>query len=48
MQITKGKTGKGKTVKILEKGAFGIEGLKDKGRKLVFQDSKEDIESFFS
>lgn len=43
--ITKGRLEK-ETVKILEKGAFGIEGLKDKGRKLVFQDSKEDIEYF--
>lgn len=43
--ITKGRIEK-EAVKILEKSGFGIGELKDKGRKLVFNDTKEDIRYF--
>ncbi|MEG0329227.1 MAG: ATP phosphoribosyltransferase [Longicatena sp.] len=43
--LTKGRLEKD-TVKILEKSNYGIECLKDKGRQLVFQDSKKDIKYF--
>lgn len=43
--LTKGRLEK-ETVKILDKANFGTEELKDKGRKLVFNDSKEDIKYF--
>lgn len=43
--LTKGRLEKD-TVKILEEIGYGIEELKDKGRKLVFKDSKKDIQYF--
>lgn len=43
--LTKGRIEKD-AVKILEKAGFGIEELKDKGRKLVFEDTKEEIRYF--
>ncbi|MGL4850758.1 MAG: ATP phosphoribosyltransferase [Clostridium sp.] len=43
--LTKGRLEK-ETVKILENVGYGIEELKDKGRKLVFSDTKEDIKYF--
>ncbi len=43
--LTKGRIEKD-AVKIFEKAGFGIEELKDKGRKLVFEDTKEEIRYF--
>ena len=43
--LTKGRIEKD-AVKIFEKAGFGIEELKDKGRKLVFEDPKEEIRYF--
>lgn len=43
--LTKGRLEKA-TVKLLEERGYGIESLKDKGRALVFQDSKKDIRYF--
>lgn len=43
--LTKGRL-ENETVKILEKTGYGVEELKDKGRKLVFQDSIKDIRYF--
>ena len=43
--LTKGRIEKD-AVKIFEKAGFGIEQLKDKGRKLVFEDTKEEIKYF--
>lgn len=43
--LTKGRIEKD-AIKILEKANFGVEELKDKGRKLVFNDTKEDIRYF--
>lgn len=43
--LTKGRLEK-EAVKIFEKAGFGIDELKDKGRKLVFKDSKYDINYF--
>lgn len=43
--ITKGRIEK-EAVKILEKSGLGIDELKDKGRKLVFKDTNEEIEYF--
>lgn len=43
--LTKGRLEK-EAVKIFEKAGFGINELKDKGRKLVFKDSKYDINYF--
>lgn len=43
--MTKGRLEKD-TVSILEHNAYGIESLKNKGRQLVFQDSKKDIRYF--
>lgn len=43
--ITKGRIEKG-AVEILEKSGLGIDELKNKGRKLVFNDTKEDIRYF--
>ena len=43
--LTKGRLEKD-TVKLLDKANYGTEELKDKGRKLVFQDSKKDIKYF--
>ncbi|WP_194189734.1 ATP phosphoribosyltransferase [Clostridium chrysemydis] len=43
--LTKGRLEKD-TVNILEKVGYGVEELKDKGRKLVFKDNKKDIEYF--
>lgn len=43
--LTKGRLEK-ETVKILDKANFGTEELKDKGRKLVFNDTKKDIKYF--
>lgn len=43
--LTKGRLEKA-TVKLLEERGYGIESLKDKGRALVFQDTKKDIRYF--
>ena len=43
--LTKGRLEK-ETVKLLDKADYGTEELKDKGRKLVFKDTKEDIKYF--
>ena len=43
--LTKGRLEQ-ETVKILDKANFGIRELKNKGRKLVFKDDKEDIKYF--
>lgn len=43
--ITKGRLEK-ETISILEKVGYGINELKDKGRKLVFNDTKEDLKYF--
>ncbi|MBP3852972.1 MAG: ATP phosphoribosyltransferase [Erysipelotrichaceae bacterium] len=43
--LTKGRLEK-KTVAMLEACGYGIEALKDKGRALVFSDSKKDIRYF--
>lgn len=43
--LTKGRLEKD-TVEILGNMGYGIEELKDKGRKLVFKDSKKDIQYF--
>ncbi|MBE6047372.1 MAG: ATP phosphoribosyltransferase [Clostridium sp.] len=43
--LTKGRLEK-ETVKLLDKAMYGTEELKDKGRKLVFKDTKEDIKYF--
>ena len=45
--LTKGRLEK-KTVEMLEKSGYGIESLQDKGRALVFQDSKKDIQYFLA
>ena len=43
--LTKGRLEK-KTVALLEQCGYGIESLKDKGRALVFQDTKKDVRYF--
>lgn len=43
--LTKGRLEKD-TVKILEAVGYGIDELKDKGRKLVFNDTKEEVKYF--
>lgn len=43
--LTKGRLEK-ETVKLLDKAQYGVDELKDKGRKLVFKDTKEDITYF--
>lgn len=43
--LTKGRLEK-ETVKLLDKANYGTEELKDKGRKLVFKDTKKDIKYF--
>ena len=43
--MTKGRLGK-ETIKLLDKANFGTEELKNKGRKLVFNDTIEDIKYF--
>ena len=43
--LTKGRLEK-ETVKLLDKCGYGTEELKDKGRKLVFKDTKYDINYF--
>lgn len=43
--LTKGRL-ETETVKLLDKANYGTEELKDKGRKLVFNDTKEDIKYF--
>ena len=43
--LTKGRIEKG-AIKLLEQAGFGVEELKDKGRKLVFNDTKEDTRYF--
>ena len=43
--LTKGRLEK-ETVKLLDKCNYGTEELKDKGRKLVFNDTKKDIKYF--
>ena len=45
IELTKGRIEKG-AIKLLEQAGFGVEELKDKGRKLVFNDTKEDIRYF--
>ena len=43
--LTKGRLEK-EAIKIFEKAGFGLDNLKDKGRKLVFNDTKYDIDYF--
>lgn len=43
--LTKGRL-ETETVKLLDKANYGTDELKDKGRKLVFNDTKEDIRYF--
>lgn len=43
--LTKGRLEKD-TVKLLEQAGYGVDELKDKGRKLVFNDTKEDVRYF--
>lgn len=43
--LTKGRLEK-EAIKILERAGFGVDNLKDKGRKLVFNDTKYDIDYF--
>lgn len=43
--LTKGRLEK-EAIKIFEKAGFGVNNLKDKGRKLVFNDTKYDIDYF--
>lgn len=43
--MTKGRLEK-ETIKLLDKANFGTEELKNKGRKLVFNDTIEDIKYF--
>lgn len=43
--LTKGRLEK-QTVKLLEKSGYGVESLLNKGRALVFPDSKKDIQYF--
>lgn len=45
LALTKGRLEK-ETVKLLEKSGYGIEPLKNKGRALVFPDTKKDINYF--
>ena len=44
--LTKGRIEK-ELVKLLEKSNFSVDELKDKGRKLVFNDTLNDIRYFF-
>ncbi|MFU7514224.1 ATP phosphoribosyltransferase [Clostridium sp. HCS.1] len=43
--LTKGRLEK-EAIKIFERAGFGVDNLKDKGRKLVFNDTKYDIDYF--
>lgn len=43
--LTKGRLEK-EAIKIFERACFGVDNLKDKGRKLVFNDTKYDIDYF--
>ena len=43
--LTKGRLEK-EAIKILERAGFGVDNLKDKGSKLVFNDTKYDIDYF--
>lgn len=43
--LTKGRL-ENETIKILERVGYGINELKDKGRKLVFKDTKKDLKYF--
>lgn len=43
--LTKGRL-ESETIKILERVGYGIDELKDKGRKLVFKDTKKDLKYF--
>ena len=43
--LTKGRIEKD-AMKIFEEAGFGVDELKDKGRKLVFKDTKENIKYF--
>nr|WP_207746559.1 ATP phosphoribosyltransferase [Clostridium sp. 1001271B_151109_B4] len=43
--LTKGRIEK-EAIKLLEKAGFGVEELKDKGRRLVFNDTKNDVRYF--
>lgn len=43
--LTKGRLEK-EAIKIFERAGFGVDKLKDKGRKLVFNDTKYDIDYF--
>lgn len=44
--LTKGRLEK-EAIKIFERAGFGVDNLKDKGRKLVFNDTKYDIDYFW-
>lgn len=43
--LTKGRIEK-EAIKLLEKAGFGVEELKDKGRRLVFNDTQNDVRYF--
>lgn len=43
--LTKGRLER-ETLKILNNAGFGVEELNNKGRKLIFNDSKENIKYF--
>lgn len=43
--LTKGRLEK-KTIELLEQKGYGIEKLRDKGRQLVFEDTKKDVKYF--
>ena len=43
--LTKGRL-ENEAIKIFERAGFGVDNLKDKGRKLVFNDTKYDIDYF--
>jgi ATP phosphoribosyltransferase len=45
--LTKGRLEE-KTVAMLEKSGYGVEKLKDKGRALIFPDTKKDIQYFLA
>lgn len=45
--LTKGRLEK-KAVEMLERSGYGVEALKDKGRALIFEDSKKDVRYFLA
>lgn len=45
--LTKGRLEK-KAVEMLDRSGYGVEALKDKGRALIFEDSKKDVRYFLA